>query len=207
MRVENLIHTISGLLLTGSSLAIVVFVNLILRKRDIQISGFGISMPTEQVYIIFGPMILLINSTLFIFLCALYKHDLNQEEMAIVTSYQPIPLTGPLFNPFFISANIYINSMGYAFLIVLWWIAMHSFWYSIDLNTGTPFVFAYRWFITCLFLALGLMSMLAIQQCWYKFGFDDFKIKWVCGFIGIPIGGFLLPFLLKLGAPTFLKWQ
>jgi hypothetical protein len=43
--------------------------------------------------------------------------------------------------------------------------------------------------------------MIAIQACWSKIGFDPYRIKYFIGFLGIAIGAFVPPVLLKHGLP------
>jgi hypothetical protein len=90
------------------------------------------------------------------------------------------------------------------FLIVLWWIGMHSFIYSITLNPDSPLLFAWQVVVSLIYLVLGLASMLVIQLCWSKWGFDPYRTKQLVGFVGIAVGAFGLPVLLHLGAPGLL---
>jgi hypothetical protein len=79
---------------------------------------------------------------------------------------------------------------------------MYSFLYSIGLNkpADTPFLFGWQTLITVLYLALGLGSMIAIQACWNKFGFASYQLKHWLAFLGIAIGAFVPPILLRHGA-------
>jgi hypothetical protein len=61
-------------------------------------------------------------------------------------------------------------------------------------------VFGWQTLISVVYLALGPASMVVIQLRWQKFGMS-YTWKWLIGFVGIPIGAFLPPLILRLGLP------
>ena len=194
-----LVKSISGLLFTGTVIILLVFINFLLQRGDASI--WGVHLPVRAVHAVLGPVLILINSALLVFLCALFRTKFDLSSVEQIQNYQPKWILGLLINPFYKGNSAFANGVGYAFLIILWWLAMHSFTYSIHLNSDSRWLFAWSSLISVIFLALGLASMLAIQGTWSKIGMDNYRIKWIFGFIGIPIGAFLPPFLLRLGVP------
>jgi hypothetical protein len=128
---------------------------------------------------------------------------LDSSEVAQLQRLQKYKIFGSIFNPFYTAGNPVANAIGYAFLIILWWLGMWSFVYSIGLNQKAdgPWFFGWQTLISILFLVLGLASMIAIQACWSKIGFDPYRIKYIIAFPGIAIGAFLPPLLLRHGLP------
>ena len=192
---------IGALLFTGTVIILLVFVNFLLRKSNATV--FGVPIPASTIHAVLGPLLVIVKGALVVFLCALLKTELDSAGIKAIQTTQIKMLFGPLFNPFYVSASNWINGCGYAFLIILWWIGMHSFVYSIHLNPESKWLFGWQMLISAMFLALGLTAMFAIQSIWAKMGLGSYRVKWLCGFIGIPIGAFLPPFLLRLGVPKF----
>jgi len=192
---------ISGIAAFATTMIILVFGNFLLRKADATV--LGVAVPSRFVHAVIGPVLVLLNGVLLLYLCALYRTNVAAAEVAQIQHAQQYKLLGALFNPFYISRNAAINAIGYAFLIVLWWLGMHAFLYSIGLNKDStgPWFFGWQTLITVMYLALGLSSMWAIQACWYKFGIHDYDSKLIAAFLGIPIGAFVPPLVLKLGSP------
>jgi hypothetical protein len=201
MTALDLVKSISGLLSTSTVLILLVFGNFLLQRGDVAV--FGVQLPVRIIHTLLGPSLVLINSALLVFPCALYRTGLDASAVTAIQSYQPKWILGPLLNPFYLGPSAIWNSVGYAFLIILWWLGMHSFVYSIGLNADSKWLFGWMALISVLFLALGLGSMLAIQGTWEKIDMSQYRLKWVCGFVGIPVGAFLPPLLLRLGAPRF----
>ena len=204
MKHEVYMQTITSLLFFAITSTFMIFVNFVLRKEQAII---GIPVSPRKVHLILGPLIVLINSGLFVCLCALASSKLTPEQIFEIQSYQPkIPgglgrLLRPLINPYYLGFNNFLNNISMAFLIVLWWLGMHSFVYSLELEKYSPVRFGWQSLITLLYLSLGLASMIAIQICWVQWGFDAYKSKWAFSFLGIAIGAFGLPAFLNLGFP------
>lgn len=171
MTALEIVKGIGGLLWFGAGIIVALFGNFLLRKHFSD-SILDIPIPSNWVHAVLGPILLIVNSTLLVFLCALYLTPVDDATLAQIQSTQIKWVFGPLCNPFYLGQYRLFNGCGYAFLIILWWLGMHTFLYSIRLNT-----------------------------CWKKFGFPAYRLKWMFGFIGIPIGAFLPPLLLKLGLP------
>ena len=198
----SLIKGIGNLLFTASTTIVLIFISFLLRKSEAEVLGLPIQSRT--VHAVLGSFLILVNACLVVYLIALYASDLGKDQIREIQSYQVKYVLGPLLNPFYLSKSTFINSIGYAFLIILWWLAMHSLTYSINLNQRTPLLFGWQALISVLFFVLGLMSMLAIQGCWAKWGLEAYRWKLNLAFVGIGIGGFLPPILLKLGLPEVL---
>lgn len=202
MKYDQYIQAISGLLFFGMSTIILIFINFVLRRGHSAI--FGIPIPASKVHIVLGPLLVLINAALFVYLCAFVSTTLTPHQILRVQSYQPKFLLGPILNPYFLGKTVFLNNIGMAFLIVLWWLGMHSFIYSLELEQFSPLRFGWQSLISVLYLSLGLASIIAIQMCWIKWGFGSYKDKWLFSFFGIAIGAFGPPYLLKLGIPKIL---
>jgi hypothetical protein len=198
MTALDLVKGISALVWVGSSLTVLLFVNFLLRRGT---ALYGIPIAPEWVHAFLGPILLVVNGALLVLLCALHQTPVSDEELQQIRAHQVKFLLGPLCNPFYAGRSRWLNGVGYAFLILLWWLAMHSFLYSINLNTSSRWLFGWQTLISALFLALGYASMIAVQGCWEKFGVSVYAEKWKFGMIGIPIGAFLPPLLLGLGLP------
>jgi len=80
---------------------------------------------------------------------------------------------------------------------------MHCFWFSAQVENQTRFTKAWSYLVGALYLVIGLMSMLAIQGCWTKLGIEQYRLKQIGGFVGIPVGAFLPPLLFRLDFPQY----
>lgn len=179
---------------------IAIFTNFLLRRTDASI--IGVTLPSGLIHLVLGPALVFLNSTLLVYLCALYRTTASINEVAGLQRSQKYLYFGFLINPFYISKSTIATAVGYAFLIVLWRLGMHSFLYSLGLNAAdSPLLFGWQVLISVLYLAVGLASMFAIQTCWQKFGMEPYQLKMWAAFIGIIVGAFLPPFLLWLGVP------
>jgi hypothetical protein len=203
---SDLIRGIGNLLFMGLTLILFVFINFLFRRSNAEL--MGIPVAANLVHTVLGPLLVIINSILLVFLCALLKTELDPSQLADVQNHQVKWVLGPLLNPFFVSKYSLLNNIGYAFLIILWWLGMHSFIYFIQLNPdGSPYskwIFGWQSLINVLYLAVGLASMIAIQTGWQQYGLEIYQAKRYWGFLGILIGAFLPPLLLKLGIPKLL---
>jgi hypothetical protein len=195
---------IAAMISYATILIIVIFANFLLRRTDATV--LGVMLPARLAHFILGPVLVLLNAVILVYLCALYKMTLGNSEITQLQHLQKYKFFGSMFNPFYVAGNPAANAIGYAFLITLWWLGMWSFIYSIGLNPEAdgPWLFGWQSLISVLFLALGLASMIAIQACWSKIGFDLYRIKYFSGFLGIAIGAFVPPVLLRHGLP-FMK--
>src|SRR5438477_1523475 len=124
----DLVKNISGLLFTGCTVIVLVFVNFLIGSS--QAGVFGTELPTKAVHAVLGPALILINSALVVFLFAFYRTEVDQASLSAIQQYQPKWVLGPILNPFYVGRNPLLNCLGYAFLIILWWLGMHSFAYS-----------------------------------------------------------------------------
>jgi hypothetical protein len=195
----DIISSISGLIFTGMLLVFGLFVNLVFGKSSGSV--LGTSIPFEYVRIALGPVIVITNAALFLFLGALSRLHLTAAEISYAQSYQVWWILGPLFNPFYVSNYPVINAVGYAFLIILWWIGVYTFLYSVDINADSPFYDSWKLMVSAIYLCLGLMSMVAIQRCWMRFGFGAYTLKWKFALVGIVAGMTLPPLLSGRGIP------
>jgi hypothetical protein len=200
----EIVKGIGALLWFGAGIIFALFVNFLLR-RQISDGILGLPISSSWIHAVLGPVLLVVNGMLLVYLCALYDTRVEKTTIAQIQSTQIKWIFGPLCNPFFLGKYRLLNSCGYAFLIILWWLGMHTFLYSTGLNPQSKWVFGWQTLISVMFLALGLASMLAIQGCWRNFGMADYRLKWIFGSIGIPIGAFLPPILLRLGLPKILR--
>jgi hypothetical protein len=181
-------------------LIVAIFINFLVRRSDASV--IGITLPSRLVHLALGPTLVLLNGVLLVYLCALYQTAASMNEVGSLQRSQKYLHLGFLVNPFYISKNSVITAVGYAFLIFLWWLGMHTFLYSIGLNsTNSPFLFGWQILISVLYLSVGLASMFAIQACWQKFGIASYQLKIWAAFVSIPVGAFLPPLLLRLGLP------
>lgn len=201
MTPEQLVKSISNLLFVAMVTVGLAFWNFLWRREHPGIEVFDVSLPAETVHLVLGIFLIIFNAVIFVFLWALYDADLSEEQVRAIKSMNVKFVLGPLLNPFYVSGHAFVNAVGYAFLIVLWWLGMHSFTYSLRFTTGRGLVFGWQLLVSCMYLILGLGSMVAIQQCWLKMGVDAYKLKWRWCFVGIPVGAFLPPLLLRLGIP------
>lgn len=199
MTTDSIGKAISALVTSSTILVVVLFGNFMLRRTDGTV--WGVSLPSRSVHFILGPVLVTLNSVLLVYLCALYKMESTPKEITDLRSMQKYHFFGFLANPFYVSKNQAITAVGYAFLIVLWWLGMYTFLYSLGLNVDSPWLFGWQVLISVIYLALGLASMLAIQACWSKFDITVYRWKMWAAFVGIPIGAFLPPLLLRLGIP------
>ena len=189
---------ITGLLTTSMTLLVLLFVNVLLGKNTASIFGFAV--PTSSVHFVLGPTLLLLNAAILYYLLVLFfmQIDPSSTEAIAIREMNPMWVLGPLVNPLYISGYKFINGIGYGFLIVLWWLGMHSFWMSINMNTLSPSILAWNYLIGGMFLVLGLASMLVIQSLFSKFGMELYRLKWMCSFIGILVGAGVPPLILQL---------
>lgn len=202
MNAEQIGKAINDIVASATIMILLIFMNFLLRRS--QASIFGVTLPSRYIHLGLGPILVLLNSVLLIYLCALYRSDASDGEIISVQQSQKYMFLGFLFNPFYVSKNNILTGMGYAFLIFLWWIGMHSFWYSIGLNSNeSPFLFGWQVLVNVLYLAVGLASMFAMQACWQKFGITQYQVKIWAAFVGIAAGALLPPIILGLGLPRF----
>lgn len=201
MSAVDIVKGIGGLLFFGAGIIIVVFTNFVLRRSNAPLAG--IPIPASTVHAILGPLLVLINAALLVLLCALFRTDIDDQARLDIQKCEVKWVLGPLLNPFYLSESPTASAVGYAFLIVLWWLGMHAFAYSVAENPGSRWLYGWQILVSVLYLALGLAAMAFIQSGWNKLGMDDYRLKWRCGFIGIPIGVFIPPILLRLGLPRF----
>jgi hypothetical protein len=194
-------RVIIGLLNFATFTIFLLFGNFLLQKSTAKV--MGIPLPLRQIHFLLGPVLLLANGALFIFLCALSRSDVSHAEITELQRMQSYRFFGAIFNPFYVSGGRFANAIGYAFLIVLWWLGMYSFYYSIGLNASAdgPWLFGWQALVSVLYFALGLASMFAIQSCWNKFGPAPYNIKLYVSFLGIAIGAIVPPILLRHGLP------
>lgn len=195
--------SITSLVSSATITIVLVFGNFLLRSKSKYATVEGITLSARNIHFILGPVLVLLNAALFVYLCALYKSNASHDQ---IDTLQHLPghwILNPIFNPFYVSHNRIVNAIGYAFLIVLWWLGMYSFYYSIQLNPSVdgPWLFGWQTLISVLYLALGLGSMLAIQACWSKFGFAPYTTKLYASFLGIAVGCSVPPLLLHHGLP------
>lgn len=80
---------------------------------------------------------------------------------------------------------------------------MHSFYYSVKLNRPGPLLEGWNTVTSGLYLICGLATMLAIQSCFLKFGYNAYRLKHFCSFTGIVVGAFLLPAILSKSNVVF----
>ena len=192
-------RAIMGALFSAACTIVAVFVNLASGKAETSVLGVG--LPARQVHFVLGSFLVLLNAYVFVCLCALYRVHVGSNQLAHLQDLSQYKILGPLFNPFYTSDKIFakaVAALGYAFLIILWWLGFYSFSYSVGPNESadSPFLFGWRMLISILYLVLGLLSMLAIQQCWRKFDFASYQLKWLVGFLGILIGASVPPLIL-----------
>lgn len=201
MTAVSLVRAIMQIIFFATTTIAVIFANFLLRRADTTVAG--VMLPARQIHAVLGPVLVLLNALLFVYVCALYKIHTSNVEVAELQSLQKYKVFGAAFNPFYASGGIFANAVGYAFLIILWWFGAYSFVYSIGLNKppDTPFLFGWQTLISILYFALGIASMIAIQACWQKFGFASYQLKLWVSFVGIAIGALLPPILLRQGLP------
>jgi hypothetical protein len=202
MEVTNLVASIGGLIGWGAVLVFASFLSLAFKKTDINLIGVTIS--AESAHLILGPLLVIVNTAVFMMTAILSRLTISPDDLKQLQSKHILEYLGPILNPFFVSDNQIINSLGYMFLIVLWWIGQYTFLYSVELNLDSPFLYAWKLLISALYLAIGLISMLMIQQCWINFGMAAYKTKYYVGFLGIIIGAGLPPVLTGRGFPKLL---
>ena len=130
----DIVKAIGGLLWTGMGIVFVLFVNFLIRRSNPD-GVFGIPLPGQWVHAAFGPILVAVNGALLVFFCALLQTPVDNVALAQVQTLQVKWVFGPLCNPFYVGSNSLLTGCGYAFLIVLWWIGMHTFLYSIGLNS------------------------------------------------------------------------
>lgn len=185
------LKNITGLITTGSTLVIFLFINMILRRLDVSI--FGFALPTTSVHFVLGPVLIFVNAAILYFLLVLWFSDIpaSGKVVELIKGFNPLGVLGPLINPFFVGKYELINAIGYAFCIILWWLGMHSFWMSTQLNAPSPSILAWNVLVGGIYLVIGLASMAAIQSIFVRFGLDLYKTKWFCAFLGIGIGAII----------------
>jgi hypothetical protein len=191
-----LLRNVSGLLLTSIILILGLFINFV-RNQDVA-TIFGFNLPSQTLHLALGPILLLINCAILYFMMVLFLMPINAEQVIQMQNLNPMWLLGPIVNPLYVSNFSVVNSFGYAVLIILWWLAMHTFWFSIRLNSSSPFIAAWDLLFGGLFLLLGLSSMIVVQSLFYKLGLDYYQLKIRFSFVGIAIGAFLPPFILGI---------
>jgi hypothetical protein len=163
MSPEILAKTTVSIVSTALCTIMGMFINFLVRKGDGTV--LGLTLPTESIHFILGPFLLILNSALVIFLFALYAIDITEEQLRAIKAQEAWFFFGPICNPFYIGRLSAMNNIGYAFIIVLWWLGMHSFLYSIEQNASQPLLYGWQILFSVLFLALGLVAMWGIQLC------------------------------------------
>lgn len=202
MPVESLIKSIAGVTWVAVAGILLIFANLVIGKRDGSL--FGFNLPTQKIHLVLGPVLIILTAALVIMLFALTRFQLSEEQLTLAKEHQVLFILGPLANPFYRSDSAFVSNMGYAFLIVMWWLGMHSFTYSIGQESPTPLLYGWQVLFGIVFLALGLAAMLGIQVCWHTLGMEEYRGKLQWSFLGIVIGAFLPPYLFNLGLPQFI---
>jgi hypothetical protein len=111
-----------------------------------------------------------------------------------------------LCNPFYLKRFGWMDKLGYALLITLWWAGLAAFVSSIAYNQASRSLdmlltlrldilpnidAAFSDVATGMYLLCGLGSMLAIQSIFSYLGARAYRVKWASCILGI-LGGMIL---------------
>lgn len=201
MDVLTMTNYASGLVLAAFCVCLLLFVNFYLRRSEIDL--LGVRLPAQIVHLVLGPILITINMLVLVFLLGVLNSDITKSELTDLQATEFIKFTGPLFNPFYLSGKPWVDAVGYAFLIVLWWIGMHTFYQSVKLNDPSPLLASWNTVASGLYLVCGLASMLVIQGCFRQFGYEDYRLKHYFAFVGIAFGAFVPQALLTRSGVGF----
>lgn len=210
MNAQLITSNIGGLLATGFLTIALMFINFLSRRGDLPNKiqwlfrkladvprFFGAATSDAMLHYILGTFVCIITAFVVVHLAALYASRVDSEALKEIQSQQVWLFLGSIFNPFYVDKNGFVNSIGYAFLIVLWWFGMYSVTFAYRLGNRTPFSFGWHALLSVIYFAIGLAAMIGIQSCWNKFGIETYRSKLLFSFIGIAVGALLPPFLLK----------
>jgi hypothetical protein len=93
---------ITGIITTAMTVIAVLFVNFLARRGNSAV--FGVVIPTRLVHFLLGPVLVVLNGALLLFLCALYQ-TADNTDVAGVQQQNKYVILGFLANPFYVGRS------------------------------------------------------------------------------------------------------